>query len=219
MFRSLNKPFLIICLLIIDLLLIINIEHNKTIGLTNNSIATKKIISKNNPKTKIEGVSDFDQTLSLTPSPTPTQTPIPTLTPIPTPQAATPNPTQTQTQTTISNTSLSQQLLDQVNAFRASKGLPAVQTDGYTCGFATIRSNEITSGFNHDGFNNRASSHTLPYPSYTSVTENIAENSDPTQVVNAWIASPGHNENMQKDTPFVCIANLGNYYAYEGWKP
>lgn len=181
-------------------------------------------------KQPVEGSSIIVRKTILTPTPTPAATPTPTIihTPIgsaePTAKTATPRveaqtQTQTQTQTTISNTSLSQQLLDQVNAFRASKGLSKVQTDGYTCAFATLRANEITSNFNHDGFNNRANSHTLPYPSYSSVTENIALNSDPTQVVPAWIASPGHNENMQKDTPNVCIANSGNYYAYEGWKP
>ena len=44
-------------------------------------------------------------------------------------------------------------------------------------------------------------------------------NSDPDNVVKSWIDSPGHNENIQKDTPYVCIARNGNFYAYEGWKP
>jgi len=44
-------------------------------------------------------------------------------------------------------------------------------------------------------------------------------NSDYRKVVPNWIASSGHAENMQKDTPYICIKSNGNYYAYEGWKP
>lgn len=107
-----------------------------------------------------------------------------------------------------------------MNAFRASKGLYAVHSDSNTCNFAATRAQEIaTGGFSHSGFENRISAHTLPYPSYHEVTENIELNPDPSTVVQMWINSPGHNANMQKDTPYVCIMNSGNYYAYEGWRP
>lgn len=110
-------------------------------------------------------------------------------------------------------------ILDQINAFRASKGLSSVQSDSNTCNFAAIRAQEIASSFDHSGFNNRVSGQTLPYPSYHQVTENIELNQDPGSVVQMWIDSPGHNANMQKDTPYVCVMNYGNYYAYEGWRP
>jgi uncharacterized protein YkwD len=114
---------------------------------------------------------------------------------------------------------IGQNLLNQINSFRSSKGLPPLSTDGYTCGFAVLRANEIVNSFNHDGFKNRIDSKTLPYPSYSSVAENIAMNSDPNQVVPGWINSAGHNENMSKDVPHGCVGKSGDYYAFEAWKP
>jgi uncharacterized protein YkwD len=109
--------------------------------------------------------------------------------------------------------------MNAINDYRKSQGLSAVKTDPYTCSFAKIRAQEITQGFNHDGFSNRITSHTLPYPTYHQVTENIAMTSDYKRVVTLWINSPGHAENMRRDTPYVCVESSGNYYAYEGWRP
>ncbi len=146
--------------------------------------------------------------ISRTPTPLPTPTLTPT--PIPTPSVK-PTPTP--------SSSFDSLFLDSVNSYRASKGLSAVSSDSYTCSFAKLRAQEISTNFNHDGFNNRLNSHTLPYPSNHEVTENIAMTSNPNDVINMWINSPGHSANMQKDTPFVCIQNSGDYYVYEGYKP
>jgi uncharacterized protein YkwD len=110
-------------------------------------------------------------------------------------------------------------IMDAVNDYRKSQGLPSVKTDPYTCTFAKIRAQEITKSFTHDGFERRITTDTLPYPSYHLVTENIAMTSDYKQVVKLWINSPGHAENMRRDTPYVCVESSGNYYAYEGWRP
>ena len=109
--------------------------------------------------------------------------------------------------------------MKQINDFRAGKGLSPLSTDGNTCGFAVTRASEIVVNFNHDGFENRISSHTLPYPSYHEVAENIAMNSDSNAVVPGWINSPGHNENMSRNVPFGCVGISGNYYVFEAWKP
>lgn len=109
--------------------------------------------------------------------------------------------------------------MNAVNNYRAAQGLSSVQTDSYTCSFAKTRAKEISVAFNHDGFNNRVASKTLPYPSYQSVTENIAMTSNYKDVVNMWINSPGHAANMRADTPYVCVEQYGSYFAYEGWKP
>jgi len=109
--------------------------------------------------------------------------------------------------------------ISQINAYRAQNGLGAVSTNSETCSFAAIRAQEIVSDFSHNGFTNRINSRTLPYSSYHEVTENIAMNSDASQIVTMWINSPGHAENMRKDTPYVCVAQSGNYFAYEGWHP
>ena len=155
------------------------------------SYAHTKTINPIHPK-----VLHLTTSVSLTPTFTPTLTP--------TPQPPTPVPV-------VNNNS--DYLLGKVNEYRRSLGLYEVKSDSNTCNFAKKRAQELTSNFNHDGFKN------LPYPSYSKVTENIAMNENKTDVVNQWISSAGHAENMRADTPFVCIENLGNYYAYEGWKP
>lgn len=148
-------------------------------------------------------------TLILTPTKVPTPTKRPTLTPTKSPQVTT---------QPLSN-SAGDYLLQKINDYRASQGLASVKTDSYTCGFAATRAEEISHSFNHDGFSSRINSHTLPYPSYHKVTENIAMTSDYKQVVTMWINSSGHAENMRQDTPNVCVVQFGNYYAYEGWRP
>lgn len=148
------------------------------------------------------------------PTPSAKQNSIIQITPQPTSQP-TPTPTPTQGSTGNGNSSI----LDGINNFRVSKGLSRATSNPETCEFAKTRAGEISSAFNHDGFNQRISGKTLPYSSYSIVTENIAENSDPTQVINMWINSAPHAENMQKDTPFICVVQNGNYFAYEGWKP
>lgn len=153
------------------------------------------------------------------PTPTPTKKPTPTpTTSIPT---ATPTPTHTPTPTTqpTNTNSVSDYILEQVNNYRKSQGLSPVTSNSETCSFAAIRAQEISTNFSHDGFTSRVNSKTIPYPSYHDITENIAMNSNYKNVINQWINSPGHAENMRRDTPYACIMQSGNYYAYEGWRP
>ena len=91
--------------------------------------------------------------------------------------------------------------------------------DPYTCAFAGTRAQEISVEFNHDGFSERVASKTVPYPGYSYINENIARTSDYRRVVDMWIASSGHAQNMRANTPYVCVAQYGTYYAYEGWRP
>lgn len=149
-----------------------------------------------------------------TPTPTP-ELPTPTPSPVPTVSL---RPTRIPQVQILSKSGLSN-LLFQINTLRKANGLPAVSQDPQTCSFAKIRAREIAFNFTHNGFTNRINSHTLPYPSYHDVTENIAMNDDENDVVPQWISSPGHRENMKKDTPFVCVVRYGKFYAYEGWKP
>lgn len=142
-----------------------------------------------------------------------TRTTLPSLTPTPTifePESK-----------AISTESPTDSILNQVNEYRTSLGLSRVGSNSETCSFAQTRAKEIASldTFNHGGFRNRINSKTLPYPGYHEVTENIAYNIDFTDVVNRWISSPGHAENMRKNTKFVCIGKYGDYYASEGWSP
>ena len=156
-------------------------------------------------------------TSTATIKPSATATPRATSTPTPKPTVnATPKPTSAPTTT---SDSVKDFIMNAINDYRRSQGLSSVRTDSYTCDFAKIRAKEISTSFNHDGFRNRINNKTLPYPGYSSITENIAMTSNYQNVVNMWINSSGHAENMRKDTPFVCVERYGNYYAYEGWKP
>lgn len=152
-------------------------------------------------------------TVEPTVTPTSKPTDIPTLTPEP----ATIEVSNVSNTTNSSNIGLN--LMNQINEFRSGKGLAPLSTDGYTCAFATLRAQEISNSFNHDGFNQRINDKSLPYPSYSSIAENIAMNSDPNQVVQKWIESSGHNENMSKNVPYGCVGTNGNYYSFEAWAP
>jgi uncharacterized protein YkwD len=146
--------------------------------------------------------------INISPSPSPTHSPSPKPTPSPKvirKAAITPQVTSAPEEDSISF------MMNQVNQYRKSKGLSVVSTSTESCNYAATRAKEISQGFNHDGFSNKSG--------YALVVENIAQNSDFKNVVPAWINSDPHRANMEKDTPFVCIAKYGNYYAYEGYKP
>lgn len=138
-----------------------------------------------------------------------------------TPIIPTPSPTPLATSEPTSSTPppSSSQLsffMNEINDYRKSFGLTSVSTNDTVCNFAKVRAQEISTNFSHDGFNQRVQSYTLPYTSYSLVTENIAETPNYQDVVTLWKKSPGHAENMRADTPYVCVENYGNYYAYEG---
>lgn len=162
-------------------------------------------------------------TIPLTKTPTPTirlikATPtkiLPTNTPQPTSR-----PTTTATPNAGANTdSVQAYIMQGINDYRKSKGLSTVKISSETCSFAKIRAKEISVSFNHDGFRSRINNGTLPYSSWSSVTENLAMTSNYKNVVTMWINSPGHAANMQKNTPYVCVEQYGNYFAYEGMRP
>lgn len=159
--------------------------------------------------TKLPVVTITPTLKPVIPTSTPTQPPRPTSTPIPT---ATP----TQQPTSLSVTDY---MMNEINTFRKSKGLSVVKTDSYTCNFAQTRAQEITSNFNHDGFNQRVKNGTLPYSSYKLVIENLARAGKYQDVVRLWINSPTHSANLSADVSFACVGSFGDFYAYEGWEP
>lgn len=158
---------------------------------------------------KVAGITTFEE--SNLPTPAPTQIPTPTPSPTPSP-APTLTPTPAIKTPTID-------LLGLINQFRLEKGMSPLSANSETCFFANLRSQEIISSFNHDGFRNRIDSKTLPYPTYSSVAENISMNGEASQVIPGWINSPGHAENLLKDAPFGCVVSNGSYYVFEAWRP
>lgn len=121
--------------------------------------------------------------------------------------------------TELTETQVTNYIIKEVNAYRASLKLKPVQTNNETCDFAKIRAAEISTNFSHDGFNRRAKSGTLPYKHWHVITENIAMTSNYRDVEKMWEHSHGHAKNMRDDTPYVCIMRNGKYFAYLGMKP
>lgn len=131
----------------------------------------------------------------------------------------TPDDLQVPTVTPSVNKNSSESILKMINSFRSSNGLPPFRSEPYTCNFAGLRASEISSDFNHVGFSSRLDSGNLPYPSFSSVAENIAMTGDRNEVVDIWRKSGGHAENMLKNAAHACIGNSGNYYVLEIWQP
>ncbi len=202
-----------------------NFRFNSAGNSTVTVIQNGKILSKKTPTSSPTPPVRTRRRLpwvSPTKSPTVTPTKIPTLQPTivstlaPTKQVSTPIPTVAQPSSTDDKKTF---IMNAINEYRKSQGLSSVSTSTETCNFAKIRAQEISTDFSHAGFRSRIDNGTLPYKSWSVVTENIAMTSDYKNVVNMWIKSSGHAENMRKDTPFVCVEYHGNYYAYEAMKP
>jgi len=128
-------------------------------------------------------------------------------------------PTQVPSEQNVQLSNISAYILNGVNEYRSSLGISQVQASAETCTFASIRAQEISNGFNHNGFYSRVNNQTLPYIQWSHATENIAEAPDYKEVVTLWKNSPEHAANMRDNTPYVCIEQFGNYYAYEGMRP
>lgn len=93
---------------------------------------------------------------------------------------------------------------DQVNAYRESLGLPALEVDPFLGELARAHSDDMAAGrvpFGHEGFEDRAT--LILAEGATTAGENVAFNggfADPnTEAVQGWIGSPPHEENMAGD--------------------
>ena len=125
----------------------------------------------------------------------------------------------TASQAAVSQDEVTADLIKEVNVYRASYGLSPVQTSKETCDFAKIRAREIATDFSHEKFKQRYKTGTLPYQPWREVSENIAMTTDYKKVISMWAHSRGHAINMRANTPYVCIAQYGNYFAYVGMRP
>ena len=117
------------------------------------------------------------------------------------PQPST-TPTTTQS-TTPSLASIEKAVHDQVNQYRANRGLPPLSLNYRITEQAQIHSRNMangTVGFSHDGFNQRVQTIAKVIPLTTSA-ENVAYNqgySNPaTQAVQNWLNSSGHRVNIE----------------------
>jgi len=96
---------------------------------------------------------------------------------------------------------IEQSVFNQINQYRASKGLKALTRNSSIDTQARIHSQNMASGkvpFGHQGFSERIKATKI---SYSGAAENVAYNkgySDPaTQAVQGWLKSSGHLQNIQ----------------------
>ena len=150
----------------------------------------------------ISAANSSTQTPATSSPTTSTQTPATSSPTTSTQTPATSSPT-TSTQTPNSLVSLEQAVHDQVNQYRASRGLPALALDSRISQQARTHSQNMASGtvpFSHQGFSQRVEALGTVIP-YSGAAENVAYNqsyADPaTQAVQGWLNSTGHRTNIE----------------------
>ncbi|MBZ8179497.1 CAP domain-containing protein [Oscillatoria salina] len=124
---------------------------------------------------------------------------------VPSPNSAPATPTTTQSAAVGSLSALEQAIHQQVNQYRISKGLPALELDARISEQSRLHSEAMAQGkvpFSHQGFEGRVKAVERAIP-YRAAAENVAYNQgyqDPaTQAVQGWIQSDGHRKNMEGD--------------------
>lgn len=99
---------------------------------------------------------------------------------------------------------IEREVLERVNRYRRSEGLPPLASDARIAEIARDHSREMASGrtgFGHGGFKGRTKAVASRVP-YQRVAENVARNSrDPREipgaVVSRWVDSRGHRRNIE----------------------
>ena len=98
--------------------------------------------------------------------------------------------------------------MELINAHRVSKGLNPLQNINHMSYKSEEHNNYMIANnvVNHNGFSAR-SENIMQTLGATSVSENIAYNyNTPEAVLNAWLASPGHKENIEGNFTHFGIA-------------
>jgi len=94
-------------------------------------------------------------------------------------------------------------ILKQVNQYRASKGLPLLTLNNVISAEAENHSQKMASGrtpFGHSGYSSRINTITNQLGTVTRSAENVAYGSRSAQeVVSNWLNSPGHKQNIEGD--------------------
>jgi len=112
---------------------------------------------------------------------------------------ATPTPTMTPE-------SFAQEVYGLVNEYRVQNNLSVLTESVATCSITNARLVEVNNDYSHKGFYKFSPAYNM------SLGENIASNYiRPQDVVEGWIASPLHKENLDKPWTHMCIATDGVY--------
>lgn len=94
----------------------------------------------------------------------------------------------------------------QANQYRLDHNRPALIENEWTCSVATARAQEIETDWSHDGF--------WKY-SVPGSGENLGRDfTSERGMVDAWIASPTHNENLLRYYKFGCVRCVNESCAH-----
>ncbi len=103
--------------------------------------------------------------------------------------------------TNISTATMSADIINGVNAYRKSKGLPSLQLLSLAASEASRHSSNMASkkiAFGHSGFNMRALAIANELKGTSSTGENVAFGKMTwKQVIDAWLKSPEHKANIE----------------------
>ena len=101
----------------------------------------------------------------------------------------------------VSTTNMNADIINGVNAYRKSKGLPAMQLLAIAAAEAARHSSNMASKkvpFGHAGFNQRALAIANEMQGTSATGENVAYGKMTTeQVIDAWLKSPNHKANIE----------------------
>ena len=118
---------------------------------------------------------------------------------------------------TSSNSSMENAILANVNAYRRSKGLGALQMLSVATQQAYNHSRNMATGrtaFGHDGFDARVDAIRASIGSVYGWAENVAYgNLSAKGVVDVWLNSPGHRKNIEGN---YNLSGIGVYKDSEG---
>jgi uncharacterized protein YkwD len=99
--------------------------------------------------------------------------------------------------------SISRQILNYINEYRRSKGLPVLQANSYISSVALGHSRDMLMGktpFGHDGFRERIDRISGKLGRVHVAAENVASGPmGAREVVDGWLHSPGHRRNIEGD--------------------
>jgi uncharacterized protein YkwD len=99
------------------------------------------------------------------------------------------------------DTDYSKAILADINAYRLSRGLPALQLDSYLSEIATAHSKNMAenlTSFGHDGFESRMKEAFAHFQQPRGFAENVAYTpAEVTTVVDMWLHSGGHRKNIE----------------------
>lgn len=170
-------------------------------GTTCNDTTTKTTEAKTAaPSKTATPIKTYRKQATTTPT---ASTPTKTNTTVTNTNTNTTNTSTTNTNTT-SNSSVSayaQEVVNLVNAERAKEGLSPLSIDSKVTAAAQVRATEIKTSFSHTRPDGRSCFTALAEAgaSYSGAGENIAiGQKTPSEVVTAWMNSPGHRANIMK---------------------